>query len=88
MLYQTDAVTQTLDRKAATWADLLTDADAAKVLIAYLDAKFGKCQECAVKPTAPTLADMEESYQEFCVRGLQYVVEGTVQARYDEPIGD
>jgi hypothetical protein len=41
-----------------------------------------------VQAASPTFADLEESYQEFCVRGLQYVKAGTIPAIYDDVIGD
>ena len=41
ILYDVDAMTQAQDRQFAQAADILTDAEAARELIAYLDAKFG-----------------------------------------------
>lgn len=48
ILFDVDAMTQAQDRQFAQAADILTDAEAARQLIAYLDAKFGNpaCVVC------------------------------------------
>jgi hypothetical protein len=82
-LYQTDSFTQEQDRQFAVMADILTDAAKAKALIAYLDAKFGKCQECAGAP-----ADFAAAVADYDANGLRYVKPGTVQAVYAEAVGE
>lgn len=56
ILYQTDSIGQTLDRKAAEAADLLTDAALGNALLRKLEARWAVRPELAPAPIDPAFS--------------------------------